>query len=141
MEILTQLVLFWNERCTLTLDSVTRDLVKSMTYIATALGIFWARSRRRKFPSPRLRAIDPAIRARYTNFHHRPDSELLRTLRTTRTPLADLIGLTKQLKCAVLLDGTPRHAVLENALTDLVMKFLTNNFSSRTSVVVNYYVM
>ena len=64
-ETITQIVPYWSENCATTLDAGARDLINSLTYIATVFGIYWRRSRRRSYNSGGVGPLGPTIRIKY----------------------------------------------------------------------------
>ena len=140
-ETLTQIILFWNENCVLTLDARPADLIKSVTYVANTMGIFWCRPKRRKFPIGNDRALDPTLRVVCPNFNHIRSSDLLNKIRRTPAPLSDIAGQLTSLRCAFVTPDGPRHATLGTALKVMSGVFYQGQFSMRTTIVDHYDVI
>ena len=98
-ETLTQMIVFWNSRCALTLDSVTMPLIQSISSIARMLEIKIDRSKRRRVATPMGGALVPALRVRYDLFRHIPKTDRMKIRRTQTTPLLDLSKTVEQLPC------------------------------------------
>ena len=140
-ETLTQIVLYWGENCVLTLDARPAGLIRSLTHIASTLGIYWIKSKRRKFPLGLGGALDPTVRVLCHNFNHIHSSDLLNKIRTTPAPLPDIAGELTLLRCSFRTPDGPRHATLGHALEVLVGIFRHGRFSITTTIVDNYDVM
>ena len=114
-EVLTRLVLFWGQKCALTLDSATRSLVPSMAYVASKLGLKIDRAKKRKMEYPPSGALDPAIRIRYEIPRHVPQDKILDRLRRSITPLYDLSDVVGEQPCVFWGQNGPQHAKLTRA--------------------------
>ena len=112
---LSRRIIFWDRKCALTLDSVTRSLIPSIAYLAKKLDLRIDRSKRRRTEGPPKRALDPAVRVKYVTFSHRPKSQLLDRLRGTTTPIYDLAELIGEQPCVFQGPYGPAHAVFARA--------------------------
>ena len=113
--IVTQLVLFWDQRCALTLDSVTRSLIPSLAYLAATLGLKIDRAKKRKMTHAVGGALDPAIRVRYEILRHTPREKILDRLRWSITPLYDLSDVVGEIPCVFWGQNGPQHSKLTRA--------------------------
>ena len=126
--LVTQIVLFLDERCLLTLDSESRSVIGSMKYIADSLGIYCDRAKRRRAGPDGTTPFYRETRVLYDHFRHRPKEDLMRTLRTTHTPLTDLSGTLASLRCSFKTMGITRFSNLDAAIAELISGFEADSF-------------
>ena len=113
--IVTQLVLFWDQRCALALDSVTRSLIPSLAYLAATLGLKIDRAKKRKITHAIDGALDPSIRIRYEIPRHIPQEKIIDRLRWSITPLYDLSDAVGEIPCVFWGQNGPQHSRLTRA--------------------------
>ena len=140
-ETLTQMVIFSNENCVLTIDAKLGGLIKSLTHIATKLNVFWERPKRRKLTRGASGALDPTIRVIGPNFNFVRSTDLLETVRKDPNPLTGIADQLTLLRCAHLTPNGPGHSTLGVALEVLLKIFFNGEFAVRSYIVDNYDVI
>ena len=127
-ETLTQLIVYWNTRCVLTLDSTTGPLIPILAMFAKSLEVKIDHAKRRKFTTPFNEALDPALRIRYDFFRHVKKSDRMNLRRSLVTPLNDLAERVGNFPCAFHGPAGRTHASLGKACDDLTPDFRRANF-------------
>ena len=114
-ELIPQIILQWDQKCILTLDSVTRSLIPSIAYIASKLEMKIDRAKKRKTGRPQIGALGPTMRIRYETLRHVPRDKILDRLRRVITPIYDLADLIGDQPCVFWGRNGPQHAKLTQA--------------------------
>ena len=140
-ETITQIVLFWGANCVMTIDLEMAGLIKSATHIASKLGIFWEKPKRRKFPNDLGGALDPTMRAICPNFNATGPKLLLDAIRADPPPLPEVAGRLAKLRRVLRSAEGPSHALLWESLRRMFLTFREGKFTIRTRIVGNYDVI